>query len=613
MTTKEDSETPGTLARSAPVRLLRAKTYWECALEGATVEIREGKEGTAPKVRTKAFASPELAHAFATKQIAGQVAKGYLAAALVFERVPWSEVVARVRVADNGEQPDDIVLVHRGALVVPHNLELDYRQGLLAPSAGEDERIVGVLVEGDLTIVGALLNYEDDFGPFLHVTGALVADAVATGGSRIRVDGDLRTGELIGVYNHGCIDVGGTLTARVVASEHTVDARVLDAVRYRGWGGTCYRSERGRIDEDEPYEVAGIFAKVVITGESVDLGKARRLAAAGTSILRPELVSVRAAFRKLVAKKLEQPEKVKRLALTMKDLRSLPPELFAFTRLETLDLTHNKLRTLPEELGQLTSLRELKLRGNGLQRLPDSIGELVELRTLDLEANCLVELPASLERCVNLRSVNLRNNPYSYVRASFGSWRAYQAMRELPEVLTRLPRLETLCFDDTLVRRMPARAFTSPVLKPIEYEDTLLLEVDRALHPQVAVPDPAKAQRWAVAHIRFWFDNEHIRSEQFFDAERGTYDFSNMRALLAIVLDLLVPAAAPYDEAIASFATECGKIDCQLRWGSDGGRHARALFSDLVEALAELDQIPPILRDGVRAVFATHTSEPVLA
>lgn len=557
------------------IRLLRSDAYWEGRVDGATVEIREGRGTAAGKTRTKALATAAAAQAFLAKQVAAQLAKGYLAASLVFERVPWKEVATRVRVAGNGEEPDDIVLVHRGALAVPHNLVLDYRVGLLAAGA-DDERIAGVLVEGNLTITGALLNYEDDYGPFLHVTGNLVADAVATGGSQIRIDGDLRAGEVIGVYNHGCVEVGGSLTAKVVASEHTIEAGSLDAVRYYGWGGTSYRVESGRVLVDDPFDVQGVFAKAVIQGGSVDLGKARRLAAEGKSIVRGELVSVRAAFRKLVAKKLEAPEKVKSLALTMKDLRSLPEELFAFTRLEKLDLTHNKLRTLPEELGRLTSLRELKLRGNGLQRLPDSIGELVQLRQLDLEANCIVEIPASLERCVELRSVNLRNNPYSYVRSSFGGWRKVQFMTEVPEVLTRLPRLESLCIDDTLVRRMPARAFASPALAKVEYEDTLLLAVDGALHPQVAAPDAAKARRWAVAHIRFWFDHEHIGLEDFFDVARKTYDFGEVRALLGIVLDTLIPAAEPYDEAIATFAKECAEIVRRLHWGDEGVRHGQA-------------------------------------
>jgi Leucine rich repeat len=581
------------------IRLLRSDAYWECRVDGVAVEIREGNGAAVGKTRTKALASPAAARVFATKQVAAQLAKGYLAASLVFERVPWKEVATRVRVPGNGEQPDDIVLVHRGALAVPHNLELDYRVGLLAASS-DDERIVGVLIEGSLTIAGALLNYEDDYGPFLQVTGDLVADAVATGGSQIQVDGDLRTGELIGVYNHGRIEVGGRLTAKVVASEHTVAAGSLDAVRYDGWGGTSYRVEGGRRLDDDPFDTRGVFAKAVLKGESVDLGKARRLAAEGKSILRDELVSVRAAFRKLVAKKLEAPEKVKSLALTMKDLRSLPEELFAFTRLEKLDLTHNQLRTLPEELGRLTSLRELRLRGNGLQRLPDSIGELVQLR--------LVDLPASLGRCVELRSVNLRNNPYSYVRRSFGGWRKYQAMSEVPEVLTRLPRLESLCIEDTLVRRMPTRAFESAALAKVEYEDTLLLAVDRTLHPQFSAPDAAKTRRWAVAHIRFWFDHEHIGFEDFFDVACATYDFAEVRALLAIVLDILIPAAAPYDEAIATFAKECAEIVRRLHWGDDGVRHARALFADLLEALAELDHVPPVLRDGVRSIFARHAT-----
>lgn len=572
-------------------------------LDGARVDI-ETTRGGKTRATEKSLADATAAHVFARKQVSARVAKGMFSRDVVFERVRWAEVKDRMRMAGNSARPDDVVLVHRGDLRVPHDLLLDYRTGLLR---GDDPVIAGVLVEGDLIVEGCLANFEDDYGPCLMVTGDLEAASVATGGSQVRVDGDARVPIVVGVYNHGCLDIGGALHARLIASEHTVRAGTQSGLAYGGWGGTIYPVRDSRRDEADPHDVAGVFVGTVIKGESVDLHKARRACVEGKPILREPPVGVREAFRKLVAKKLAAPDKVKSLALTMKNLTALPPELFAFRRLEKLDLTHNKLRTLPDEIGQLEHLRELCLRGNGLQRLPEAIGRCRALRVLDLEANCLVGLPDSLANCEELRVVNLRNNPYSYVRTSFGGWTKVQVMEELPEVLTKLPRLERLDFEDTLIRRLPTVRFVSPALADVTYEDTLLLEVDRALHPKVAAPDLARAHRWAVDHIEFWFDADHVKAPLFFDEKRAAYDFAEARALFDIVLRVLVPAAAPYDEAIAAFEKECAKIARHLRWDENrGNAHVRALFSDLGAHLAALAPGlgAPGLSDRLGAVFA---------
>jgi hypothetical protein len=576
-------------------------------LDGSRVAIEIRRKGRS-RHSEQVLADPPAALAYARKQVGARVAKGMFASDVVFERVRWSEVSAQIKVAGNGEEPDSIVLVHRGDLRVPHDLLLDYRTGLLR---GDDPVIAGVLVEGDLVVEGCLANFEDDYGPCLMVTGDLEAETIATGGSQIRIDGDVRAAVVVGVYNHGCLDVGGTLHTRLVASEHTVRAGTQTGLEYGGWGGTIYAYRDGLRDHDDPYKLDGVFNRAVINGESVDLGKARRACVERKPILRDPPVSVREAFRKLVANKLAAPDKVRSLALVHKDLTTLPPELFAFTNLEKLDLTHNALRTLPDDIGKLIHLRELRLRGNGLVRLPDAIGDCRALRVLDLEANCLVDLPASLERCDELRVVNLRNNPYSYVRRSFGGWAKVQWMDSLPDVLTRLPRLEQLDFDDTLIRRLPATPFVSPVLAEITYEDTLLLDVDRALHPRVAAPDPARARRWAVGHIRFWFDKDHVQAEQFFDPRTGSYDFTQIRALLAIVLRVLVPAAAPYDEAVETFQKECENIVRCLRWDKvRAAAHVQALFGDLSRHLATLglEREAPVLVEGLGKVFAAYVA-----
>lgn len=585
-----------------------SRTTWSIAggglqlnaeINGAEVTFDFTKKGKTTR-KSRAMKSAEEAMAVIEKELTAYVSKGLFTTDVEFERVPWGDFEDQLRVAGNSEDPDDLVLVFRGDLVIPHNLWLDYREGIL----GEGE--VGLFVDGNLTVEGAILNFEDDYGPFLQVTGNLTARSIATGGSQIRVDVDVHADVVVGVYNHGCVDIGGTLHTRLVASEHTVTASVFNGLNYSGWGGAILMWTDHVPDETDPFDIQGVFVKALISGDSVDLARAREFCEQGRPVVLDAPLSVRAAFRKLVAKKLEAPEKVKSLAITGKDLTVLPPEILLFPMLEKLDLTHNKLRTLPEEIGQLKHLKELKLRGNGLQYLPESIGRCTELREIDLEANCLVGLPDSLANCTQLRLVNLRNNPYSYVRRSFGGWQNVKFMNELPEVLTRLPNLEKLDFDDTMIRKMPARPFLSNRLKGVVYEDTLLQEVDPEIHPQIPAPDLDKSRRWAAAHVGFWFDSDHVRPEYFYEFKSGNYDFSEMRALLKIVMESLVPAAAPYDEALEKFKAETADIVRRLLWNEELGRqHVRLLFENLLD---ELDRIEsglgaPLLTDGVRTVF----------
>ncbi len=131
----------------------------------------------------------------------------------------------------------------RGDVVstLPHALWIDDRAGVL--KCGDDEPpIAGILVRGDLTMDGALLNWEDDFGPFLQVEGNLTTRAMATGGSRVYVGG-----------NHGQLEVGGTLTARVVATEHRVEsAGALNAHRYDGLRQAHGQQARRTREGQEP-------------------------------------------------------------------------------------------------------------------------------------------------------------------------------------------------------------------------------------------------------------------------------------------------------------------------------------------------------------------------
>ncbi len=121
-------------------------------LDGARVDIETTRGG-----KTRATAKA-LAHVFARQAGGARVAKGMFSRDVVFERVGWAEVKDRMRMAGNSARPDDVVLVHRGDLRVPHDLLLDYRTGLLR---GDDPVIAGVLVEGDLIVEGCLANFSE--------------------------------------------------------------------------------------------------------------------------------------------------------------------------------------------------------------------------------------------------------------------------------------------------------------------------------------------------------------------------------------------------------------------------------------------------------------------
>ena len=302
---------------------------------------------------------------------------------------------------------------------------------------------------------------------------------------------------------------------------------------------------------------------------------------------------------------MAEPDKVKSLTLEDKGLTSLPEELFLFRKLEKLNLRRNELRVLPEELGQLTELRELDLQSNGLLELPESIGELKKLRVLDLEANCLWRLPESLAGCVELRRVNLINNPYAYVRRAFGSWRQVKLMFDFPEVLTRLPKLEVLTFEGTPLRTLPTRRFDSTALSKVTVLRSLVTHVDPELHAQLQV-DVERSPEKAVAFVGYWFKPETVRLESFYDAKADRYDFAELLALLALLLRINIPTAAPYDATLEKFRVQSQQIARHLDWDGDKPRHVHALFGALRDALGPLGEPYPgdALIAGLRDVFA---------
>ncbi|MBZ5708584.1 WGR domain-containing protein [Nannocystis pusilla] len=591
-------------------RLVAPRNFWSYVIDGEAVTMTQGRVGTDGKSTSKSLESEDAARAFARKSLEQRVAKGFVDASLRYEIAAWEDVASALRGPGNGEEPTDRVLVLPGPTRLPHSLWIEFREGILSCEDDDGRPFAGILVRGDLDIDGALYGYEDDFGPFLQVEGNLRARAIATGGARIDVAGDIVTEELVGAYNHGLVRARGRLSARVIASEHTVQADGgLDGLRYLGWGGHVLSVQGGVADESDPYDPAGVFVSSVRRNESVDLQQARRSVAAGGSILVASPTSIRQEFARKMAPKLASREKVKTLSLAGKGLTLLPDELFAFRNLVKLDLTHCRLRALPDRLGELTGLRELVLRGNGLQRLPDSIGELAELRSLELEANCLVDLPPSLERCTKLQRLVLTNNPYSYVRRSFGGWHRVALMWQLPDVVFRLPALEHLEFDQTFVRSLPEGRPASESLRVKGVRGTLLPEREAQRFPGWNI-DAASSVGHALFYARIWLHRENIPLERFWDPTSGRYDFSETDALLRLILRIQIPTAAPYDDVLAVLEKQSAALAGELNWSGKFEEQVRRLFQSFVAVLdVEAQELPghPLIT-RLRPIFERHAA-----
>jgi hypothetical protein len=128
------------------------------------------------------------------------------------------------------------VRVHQGDLSLDGDLRLDWNA-----EWGSGER--GMVVTGNLTVSGSVLNTEGDFGPFLVVLGNLRTRNLVAGGSKIHVAGDAHLDDvLVAFYNHGRLHIAGTLSARLVFNdEHAThlgcyDGPAFDLRRAFRWG-----------------------------------------------------------------------------------------------------------------------------------------------------------------------------------------------------------------------------------------------------------------------------------------------------------------------------------------------------------------------------------------
>ncbi len=107
---------------------------------------------------------------------------------------------------------------------------------------------------------------------------------------------------------------------------------------------------------------------------------------------------------------LKNPEKVIKLELRRKKLKSFPMEILKFPNLQYLDLTKNNIKELPAEISELKNLQYFSISKNVLEEFPPQIGALTNLFYLNANQNELTSIPPVIGKLTKLKNLDLWSN-----------------------------------------------------------------------------------------------------------------------------------------------------------------------------------------------------------
>lgn len=81
-------------------------------------------------------------------------------------------------------------------------------------------RIEGVLINGNFSTNGTIINAEGDYGPYIYINGDVACQSMLLGGSYVEIKGNVRAQEVVMTsYNHGNFKCDGVIEAPVFIVE----------------------------------------------------------------------------------------------------------------------------------------------------------------------------------------------------------------------------------------------------------------------------------------------------------------------------------------------------------------------------------------------------------
>jgi Leucine-rich repeat (LRR) protein len=153
---------------------------------------------------------------------------------------------------------------------------------------------------------------------------------------------------------------------------------------------------------------------------------------------------------------------VQTLDFSALELKAIPPQISALTRLQQLNLANNQISSIPDSLSKLSELQWLYLQDNQISSIPDSLGLLSQLKWIDLGNNQIRSIPDSLSKLSGLQWLYLQNNQISSIPDSLSKlsglkWLYLQnnQISSIPDSLSSLPQLQELNLEGNQISNIP--------------------------------------------------------------------------------------------------------------------------------------------------------------
>lgn len=108
------------------------------------------------------------------------------------------------------------------------------------------------------------------------------------------------------------------------------------------------------------------------------------------------------------------------LNLYMNYMKTIPPEVFDYTQLESFSWGVSGISELPDKLDQWSQMKYLTLVANKLEKLPDSFCKLSKLKGVRLHKNRLASLPCCIGDLSEIEDMTLNMNRLTSLPESFG-------------------------------------------------------------------------------------------------------------------------------------------------------------------------------------------------
>ncbi|PAM92448.1 hypothetical protein B4N84_22300 [Flavobacterium sp. IR1] len=121
----------------------------------------------------------------------------------------------------------------------------------------ETKRIEGILINGDFSTSGSIINAEGDYGPYVYIAGNVNCQSMLLGGAYVEIVGNVQAKEVVMTYyNHGTFINSGCIDAPVfiVEDHNTTFAERKNNLFYYNDRANDFDPENANVYDDESDE-----------------------------------------------------------------------------------------------------------------------------------------------------------------------------------------------------------------------------------------------------------------------------------------------------------------------------------------------------------------------